>query len=327
MPASTGSHPLTPDFARDVRDGLGRPGQKELPSKYLYDKLGTALFEAITHLPEYGLTRADMRLLARLAGTIDAYVRAPAVVVELGSGNGAKSRPILTALAQRGRPEYFPIDVAAAALERCRRELGDVASVNGLEATYLDGLRHAAVRRPPGHSMLVMFVGSNIGNFDRLAAEAFLEEVRKSVEPGDALLLGADLMKPVERLLPAYDDPTGVTAAFNLNILGRINRELDGEFDLRRFAHEARWNPTHRRVEMHLRSLGRQRVAIPGAEVEVTLEEGETIWTEASHKFTLEELRAIAARTGFHVAGEWVDREWPFVEAIWIAADGAWPGA
>ena len=310
------------EFAREVREGLDKPGQKELPSKYLYDELGTALFEAITVLPEYGLTRAGDRLLRRYSPDILERLPPPVVVAELGSGSGRKTRWILEALARREPVTYFPIDLSASALVRCEQGLADLPSISvvGLEAPYLDGIRHASSRRRPDQKLLVLFLGSNIGNFDRPAADVFLLELRQCMKPGDALLLATDLEKPVADLILAYDDPAGVTAAFNLNLLGRINRELGGDFVLRNFAHEARWNAKERRIEMHLRSTRKQTVTIRAAEFTCTLGKGETIWTEACHKYRVEEIPGMATRAGFVCEAQWVDGEWPFAENLWIAA-------
>lgn len=306
-------------MARDVRAGLLRTGQKELPSKYLYDDLGSALFEAITYLPEYGVTRADERLIRKLSPELEKYLPDCRVVAELGSGSGKKTRNILRALGSREKPLYLPIDVSAVALERCRRDLEDAAEVIGFQDTYLEGLRRAVSRRIDDDPLLLLFLGSNIGNFDRYHAEDFLGEVRNFLLEGDALLLGTDLEKPAEILVQGYDDPTGVTAAFNLNLLGRINRELGADFDLRTFRHEARYNREFRRIEMHLRSLCDQTVEIPGADCVCKLREDETIWTEGSHKYRLEELPRMAERAGFRSIAHWVDQEWPFAESLWIA--------
>jgi L-histidine N-alpha-methyltransferase len=311
------------EFAQDVRTGLSKPGQKELPSKYLYDDLGSALFEAITHLPEYGLTRAGDRLLQQFSGEVRRLVEGAISVIELGSGSGKKTKHLLRAFSDHRRPVYYPIDLSAAALARCRQELGDVADVFPIEENYLPGLHEAASQRRPGERLLVLFLGSTIGNFDRIGAEEFLLNIRHCLLPGDALLLAADLVKPVDEMLHAYDDPTGVTAAFNLNLLGRINRELGGNFILGNFAHEARYNEPARRIEMHLRSLCHQTVSIPGAESTCLLHVGETIWTEASHKFLVEELAVMASRTGFEHAAQWVDQEWPFAQNLWVASP-AW---
>lgn len=309
------------EFACTVRAGLTKTGQKELHSKFLYDELGSALFDAITFLPEYGLTRADERLLRDHADDIAAAIDGPMQVIELGSGNGRKTRYILNAVrrGQRGLV-YHPIDVSPEALARCESELADIADVRPWMYSYLDGMAEAVARRQSGETLLVLFLGSNIGNFERPCAEAFLRDLRRCLDPGDAFLVGADLVKSREQMLLAYDDPTGVTAAFNLNLLGRVNRELGASFDLRSFSHEARYNQQERRIEMHLRSLADQTVAIPQADCEVHLRTGETIWTESSHKFTTVELRQMAAASGFLVRGQWVDEEWPFAESLWIAS-------
>jgi L-histidine Nalpha-methyltransferase len=189
----------------------------------------------------------------------------------------------------------------------------------GYEQPYLEGLRAVVEGRDePGH-LLVLFLGSTIGNFDRGAGEEFLREMRAILRPGDALLLGTDLEKSVELQLLAYDDPAGVTAAFNLNLLARINRELGANFDLSCFAHEARWNAVERRIEMHLRSTRRQSVQISSAGLRIMLEEDETIWTESSHKYNAEEIPEMAARTGFRCDGQWIDAEWPFAQNLLIA--------
>jgi L-histidine Nalpha-methyltransferase len=307
------------EFAAEVRADLSKP-QKELHSKYLYDELGSALFEAITRLPEYGLTRADERLLRTHGRDIAQLITSPTAVIELGSGTGEKTRHILTALtAARSKVDYVPIDVSPKALERCRRDLADVAEVQPLAQSYLDGMASAVRRRSGEEPLLVLFLGSTIGNFERRYAVDFLKALRGSLRPGDALLIGADLVKDRDQMLRAYDDAIGLTAAFNLNLLGRINRELGGNFDLSNFQHEARWNEPERRIEMHLRSRVDQTAFITEADFTVRFQAGETIWTESSHKFQTEELCEMAARTGFRVQAQWVDREWPFVESLWVA--------
>jgi L-histidine N-alpha-methyltransferase len=310
------------DLASEVRLGLTQQQQKELPSKYLYDEVGSALFDVITLLPEYGLSRADERLLREHA---EAMVRplfpAPIVVAELGSGSGKKTRWILQALARRQTTPYYPIEISPAALSQCTKELGqlDRVSIVGIERAYLEGLAAVAANRRPGERMLVLFLGSTIGNFDRPAAEQFLAEVRATLLPGDALLLGTDLEKPLDQLIPAYDDPLGVTASFNLNLLVRINRELAADFDLAAFEHVARYNQFHRRIEMHLMSRYRQHVSIPGAGCGVLFDAGETIWTESSYKYRPADVAEIVRGAGFHSHAQWVDAEWPFAESLVIA--------
>lgn len=303
------------EFASDVRSGLAKP-QKELHSKYLYDELGSSLFEAITHLPEYGLTRADERLLRRHARDISSLLPSRLAVIELGSGVGQKTRHMLEAIGGDAL-RYYPIDVSADALARCERDLSGIAEVHPLVQSYLNGMTRATAERQAGESFLVMFLGSTIGNFERKCALEFLRDLYRAMLPGDMLLIGADLVKDPERMLVAYDDPTGVTGAFNLNLLGRINRELGGDFQLRDFEHQARWNDAHRRIEMHLRSRLDQTASIAEADLTVAFRAGETIWTESSHKFKLAELDIMAAEAGFHVVDQWIDGDWPFAENLW----------
>src|SRR6202790_1834628 len=242
------------EFAAEVRAGLTKSGQRELPSKYLYDEVGSALFETICVLPEYGLTRADARLLQNHAREIVNRLPSPLQVAELGSGTGKKTRWILEALSQRQKTYYYPIEISPSALAACEKEMGqiDLVSVVGYERPYLEGLRAVADRRKETDHLLVLFLGSTIGNFDRDAGRNFLRDLREHLLPGDALLLGTDLEKDTKVQILAYDDPAGVTAAFNLNILARINRELGANFDLGSFRHEARWNSVERRIERHL---------------------------------------------------------------------------
>jgi L-histidine N-alpha-methyltransferase len=309
------------EFAAEVRAGLTLPGQKELPSKYLYDEVGSALFEVISHLPEYGLTRADERLLRRHANDIVERLKAPVAVAELGSGSGKKTRWILEALGRRGRTFYYPVEISRSALLMCQRELSDIEAISivGFEREYLDGLLEVAEHRQQGQHLLVLFLGSTIGNFDRPAGAKFLTAVRNILEPGDSLLLGTDVEKSSAQLLKAYDDELGVTAAFDLNLLARINRELDADFDLTQFAHIARINREARSVEMHLQSKRRQTVRIPAANLSVEFAEGETIWTESSHKYSATEVYQMARHAGFDCQAQWIDEQWPFAESLLIA--------
>ena len=308
-------------FAEDVREGLGRIGQKELPSKYFYDETGSALFELITTLPEYGLTRAEDRILERYSHSIADRLAGHGIVVELGSGSGRKTRRILEALTRHRGTIYCPIEISSTALENCARELDDLAHVSmvGFEAEYLDGLGRAVARRRRGHKVLVLFLGSSIGNFDRQPGEVFLRKIREALEPGDALLLGTDLEKPLAQLIAAYDDSLGVTAEFNRNLLARINRDLGGDFDLSRFEHVALYNARERRIEMHLRSVEAQTVNIRDAHFHTTFRRDETIWTESCHKYGRDEPLEMAQRTGFECAQQWVDEEWAFAENLLVA--------
>lgn len=310
-------------FAEDVSAGLKKPAQKELPSKYLYDAVGSRLFDVITVLPEYGVTRAEDRLLEKYAGDIAARVPHDVAVAELGSGSGIKTRRILSALAGGNHStRYFPIEISATALAACEREVSDIGSVAvvGIEREYLDGLLEVAARRRTNERLMVLFLGSTIGNFEPEAAVDFLRKIRSMLAPGDFLLLGTDLMKPVPVLLDAYDDPLGVTAAFNLNLLARINRELGGHFVLSQFAHEARFNTEARSVEMHIVARQAQAVSIDASEMTIAFRAGESIWTESSHKYRAPEVATMAAGSGFECGTQWIDHEWGFAENLWAAA-------
>jgi L-histidine N-alpha-methyltransferase len=308
-------------FAMEVSAGLTKPGQKELPSKYLYDSVGSALFEVICALPEYGVTRSEERLLQLHAREIVDQLPRPVVVAELGSGSGRKTRLILEALSRWQSTWYHPIEISPAALAVLRRELRDINSISivGFEREYLDGLREVAARRAQGEHLLVLFLGSNIGNFDGAGGADFLRDLRQILHAGDSLLLGTDMLKPVQTLIDAYDDSIGVTAAFNLNLLARINRELGAQFNLQQFKHQAIFNEQTRSIEMHLRSRTQQAVTIPEAEISVQFEEDETIWTESSHKYSQEELVTLAQHSGFRCQARWLDQSWGFAENLWIA--------
>jgi L-histidine Nalpha-methyltransferase len=309
------------EFSADVVLGLSHPGQRELPSKYLYDEVGSALFEVICLLPEYGLSRAGMRLLQRHSAEIVDRLQRPVIVAELGSGTGQKTRWLLEALSRRQRVNYYPIDISGSALFRCQQELGqiDMVSIVGFERAYLDGLQEVAARRRDGERIFVLFLGSTIGNFDRPAGDQFLSEVRATLREGDALLLATDLKKPVSTMLLAYDDLSGVTAAFNKNLLARINRELGGDFDLGKFKHVVRYDEAERRIEMHLLSTAWQRVTIREAGFSFYLREGETIWTESSHKYDPGEVIRMGQRTGYRCVGQWIDSEWAFAQNLFVA--------
>jgi L-histidine Nalpha-methyltransferase len=216
---------------------------------------------------------------------------------------------------------YYPIDISGSALFRLQQELGhmEMVSVVGFERAYLDGLEEVAARRRSGEHMLLLFLGSTIGNFDRPAGDEFLRQVRAKLQKGDALLLATDLEKPEPQLLRAYDDAAGVTAAFNKNLLARINRELDGNFELSRFEHVVRWDETERRIEMHLRSTAWQQVNIRRAGFRFFLRPDETIWTESSHKYIPSEVVSMGERTGYQRVRQWFDAEWAFAQNLFVA--------
>lgn len=331
MPGSWRRHPAgssSPEHARsplasDVRAGLAR-APRRLSSRYLYDDLGSALFETICHLPWYRITRAESALLDRHAGEIAARSGPAPFVVELGPGSGDKLRRLGTAFAACGRAVHLHlVDISSGALASARRALSDLdgVSITADHATYEAGLARVDRVRPPGLSMLTLLLGSNIGNYERDEAVALLRRIRTAGRRGDWLLLGADLVKPEADLLLAYDDPLGVTAAFNKNLLFRMNTELGADFDLSSFDHVARWNAEHARVEMHLVSRSLQRVQIPGAGLTLRFEAGETIWTESSCKYTPASLAALTAEAGFALNAHWTDHEAGFALALFQASD------
>ncbi len=321
IPADQGPDSETGQFIAAVRSGLKDQTQKTLDVRYLYDAVGSALFEVITLLPEYGVTRADERLIDRHAAELANHLGPDVVIAELGSGTGAKTQRIISALRGTKPLIYRPIDVSASALERCQRELRtfDHVELEPLQLSFFEGLEAAMARTPEDKRLLLLFLGGTIGNFDRPAVPEFLKDIRGILRPGDAFLLGTDLEKATSRLLAAYDDALGVTAAFNLNVLARINRELGGNFDVSQFEHVARYDEDERRIEMHLRALRDQQVGITAADIEISFEEGETIWTESSHKFNAAEIAELSEMSGFRCAAQWVDEEWPFAENLLVA--------
>lgn len=295
-------------FAEDVHYYLSqRP--RQLPSRYLYDALGSALFNAICELPWYRVTRAEAQLITAHAPGVFAALPRLGRIVELGAGNGVKLRRLLGAREGATPLHVELVDVSRAALDAAARELRGLpgVAVTGHHATYEAGMELAARSATASAPTLVLFLGSNIGNFDPPSADALLRHVRVCLRAGDALLLGADLVKPEADLLLAYDDPLGVTAAFNRNLLVRANRELGAAFDLDAFAHRAVWNGAERRVEMHLVSARDQRIVIPGADVDITMAAGETIWTESSYKYEPREVVRTIERAGFAAVAQWVD--------------------
>lgn len=300
MPASASA---TRSFAEDVRDGLTAP-RKHLPPWYFYDALGSALFVAICELPEYYLTRAETEILQRHGASIARAFGEPKRVIELGSGNARKTRLLFDTLGASFK--YVPIDVDTSVVdlqfENLEPIVGDYREITSLVQ--------------PAAGSAILFLGSSIGNFDPESAAVLLRDVRRVLTPGDVLLLGADLQKPKTIVEPAYDDALGVTAAFNLNLLARINRELNGHFDLSAFEHRAFLNERESRVEMHLVSRRRQSVTI--GDFSVHFEEGETIHTENSYKYSEGDLRSLARESGFTIEQIWTDSKGWFADALFV---------
>ncbi len=293
---------------------------RQLPSRFLYDRLGSALFDAICHLPWYRVTPAELRLLERHAVAIGQLLRAGGRIIELGCGNGEKLATLLTHANVCGVHAHL-IDLSEAALTRSVQTLASVGRsairVTTDQVTYEDGL--LTLSTETATPTVIALLGSNIGNFDRPGAAAFLGLIRAALHSCDYLLLGADLIKPERELLLAYDDPLGLTAAFNKNLLLRMNTELDADFAIERFAHRAVWNREASRVEMHLVSLVAQDIDVAGAALRFRLEEGETIWTESSYKFEAEGVRHLVEPAGFVQRNQWIDEPGRFALTLFEA--------
>jgi len=306
--------PAPVSFADDVRRLLGaRP--RRLPAHALYDALGSALFDAICHLPWYPITRAETALLRAHRRAILEAAGRRARIVELGPGNGEKLATLLHGSPTSAARDVHLVDVSATALDAATARLRRVpgVQVSAHVARYESGLREVAAARRDGETLLVCFLGSNIGNFDPPDADMLLRQMRAALRRGDTMLIGSDLVKPREQLHAAYDDPLGVTAAFNRNLLVRLNRELGADFALDVFAHEARWNEAARRMEMHLVSQRDQCVSVPGAGLAIDLAAGETIWTESSYKYRPLDVAEGLWQAGFAPVGAWQDDEAKFL--------------
>lgn len=295
-----------PGIAGDVLEGLSRT-PKSLPPKLFYDAAGSALFDRITELPEYYLTRAERSLLELHGAEICAAAGESLEVVELGPGDGSKAALLLRHLTRRQlRVDYLPIDISQQALVTASDHLQPQFANLHVRPVVADISQ--SFRLPPAQfRRLVIYLGSSIGNFDPADAVGLLTRVRKSLRAGDKLLLGADLVKPEPILHAAYDDSRGITAAFNKNVLARINRELGGHFDLDAFRHLAIWNPSASRMEMHLESLRRQAVTVDLLRRSFSFESGERIHTENSYKYTVDGVRNLLGSAGFAVQRIWTD--------------------
>jgi L-histidine N-alpha-methyltransferase len=290
---------------RDVRDGLTAT-PKSLPPKWFYDSVGSDLFDQITRLPEYYPTRAEAQILRRRAVDIAAASGAD-TLVELGSGTSEKTRILLDALHEGGSLRRFiPFDVDAGVLESAGAAIG--AEYPGIEIDAVCGdFEEHLGKIPRVGRRLVVFLGSTIGNLTAGPRKEFLDALAESLQPGDTLLLGTDLVKDVDRLVRAYDDEAGVTAAFNKNVLTVVNRELDADFDLAAFEHVARWNADEERIEMWLRANTAQRVRIGDLDVAVDFGEGEEMLTEVSCKFRPEGVADELAAVGLRRIAWWTD--------------------
>ncbi len=300
-------HRSLDSFAAAVEAGLcARP--KTLPCRFLYDERGSALFEEICKLPEYYLTRAEHQVLTDHADEIAAAFSTPVTLVELGSGSSTKTRVLIEALLRRQpRLRYVPVDISRSMLEETAEALLEdygALEVHAIAGEYQEGLRHVRSETRP---KVIAWLGSNVGNFERRNAARFLRGIRDVLSESDRVLIGIDLRKDRERLERAYDDRGGVTARFNLNLLARINRELDGSFDLDRFTHRAEWHEQEGRVKLGLESLEAQEITIKGIDRVVRFERGELIHTEDSFKYSFAEIDDLADAAGLALEQRWLD--------------------
>jgi dimethylhistidine N-methyltransferase len=291
-------------FRDDVLHGLAAP-QKAIPPKYFYDERGSELFEAICALPEYYPTRTEMAIMERCIGEVARLLGPDTQLVEFGTGAGVKTRLMIEHL----EPSlYVPVEIAESAL---RAACADLArrfpwlNINAVVADFACPLKLPEFIGVPIRRKVVYFPGSTIGNFTPAEALRFLGNVREIVGSGGILVIGVDLKKEKRVLDAAYDDAQGVTAAFNLNLLARINRELGGDFQVKRFRHKAFYDEAQGRIEMHIESLYQQRVHVAGRRFD--FRPGETIHTEISCKYTIEEFRRLAAGARFHAESVWTD--------------------
>jgi L-histidine N-alpha-methyltransferase len=303
----------TASFGEDVRAGLGG-SPKRLPPKYFYDDLGSALFEAICKLPEYYLTRAESEIFERHAAEIVGSIAGPLELVELGSGAATKTRLLIDAiLARQPHLEYHAIDISPDALVTSAQALTEAhpgLSVRAYAYDYVSLFDSTALTTRD--RTLVLFLGSNIGNYDPLPAAQLLRSVGRNLRPGDGILLGVDLKKQIEILEAAYDDPTGVTAAFNKNLLGRINRELGGTFDLDDFEHVVHYLPVRGSVDSFLVAQRAHRVQVAALDLTVEFAAGESIHTESSYKFSRDDIERLSHGTGFSLGRTWTDAQGRF---------------
>jgi L-histidine N-alpha-methyltransferase len=307
-------------FAEDVRKGLSSE-PKRLSPRYFYDGLGSLLFDAICLLPEYYLTRAENEIIERYADEIVGSVEGHKTLLEMGSGSASKTKLIVEALLKEQDDLLFiPVDISASALENSSRILLQSfprLRIEAYAAEYFDSLSELS-KKQRGRT-LALFLGSNISNFGMDEATAFLCALRRVLRSGDALLLGADLKKDRHILEPAYDDALGITAAFNLNLLARVNRELDGDFDLRAFKHHAFYNEEIGRVEIYVESTRPQTVTIGKLGMEIQFRDGERIHTENSYKYDLHDIDGLAMQTGFTRERTWLDSQRRFSSNLLLA--------
>ncbi len=295
-------------FLSDALHGLAQT-PRSLPCKYLYDKRGSQLFEAICQTEDYYVTRADLALHDGHMAEMSALIGPAAHILEFGSGAGIKTQKLLAALDQPRA--YTPIEISASALQASAAHLADAfpeLDVRPVCADYTQPIDDAELALdPPAQRRVIYFPGSTISNFEHDEARAFLTRMARIIGESGGILIGVDLLKPAERLIQAYDDSEGVTAAFNLNLLQRMVRELGATIDLDAFEHQARFNTELGRIEMHLVAVRPTEIAIQDQRFQ--LAEGESIHTENSHKYSIEGFQSLAESAGLRAVRVWTDRD------------------
>lgn len=316
---------LVSDLSRDVMRGLTTT-PKALPSKLLYDDRGSQLFQQIMNLPEYYPTDCEMEILSEQSAAILARLQQNSdktafQVIELGAGDGTKTRQLLQTMLQAGVPTtYLPIDISEEANQSLKKALSPVLpqlDIKPITGEYFRALEQAAER--PGAQRLVLFLGSNIGNFTYPATFTFLKQLRHQLQTGDRVMIGFDLRKAPQTILDAYNDKQGITRAFNLNLLQRLNRELDAHFDVAKFDFFPCYNPEEGAVRSFLVSLKKQVVPIDRLQINVSFEAFETIHTESSRKYSLQEINELAEKSGFEIEGSFTDKRHYFADVLWKA--------
>jgi len=294
-------------FAEEIYSSLNRDS-KFITPKFFYDKKGSDLFEKICTLPEYYPTRTEIGILKNLQTELPSFIDDTFRLVELGSGSSVKIRLILDIFTNLQKStEYFPIDISEILTESSEQLLLDYDSlhITGIIDTYEGGLEF--LKNYDDKKNLIIFLGSSFGNFSPSDGKNFLQKINSTMKSGDLFLIGLDLVKDSQILESAYDDAQGVTAQFNLNVLSRINDELDADFDLNNFSHHSIYNKKDQRIEMYLKSLVNQSVIISKSNLSLNLEKNELIHTEHSHKYTLDQIRTLLESTGFKINHTWLD--------------------
>ena len=294
-------------FSEEISSSLNRDS-KFISSKFFYDKKGSELFEKICSLPEYYPTRTEISILKKIRNELPSYIDNDFRLVELGSGASVKTRLILDIFAKlQEEPEYFPIDISEILTESSEQLLQSYGGlhITGIIDTYEGGLEF--LKTYGDKKNLIIFLGSSFGNFSPNDGFDFLKKINNTMKPGDLFLIGLDLVKDRQILEPAYDDAQGVTAEFNLNVLSRINDELDADFNLKNFEHHAIYNEKDQRIEMYLKSLVNQSIVISKSNLLVNLKKDELIHTEHSHKYKLSQIGDLLVRSGFEIKHTWLD--------------------